>query len=82
MTSLKNCRSCGLMLPISDFNRRADSRDGHDWYCRKCHARMHAAWRERVDKTDPGSRDVKLTEMLRTSVLERYDVDYGNIGLR
>ena len=82
MGDLKVCRSCGLLLPISDFNRRADSHDGHDWYCRKCHARMHAAWRERVDKTDPRVRDVKQTAMLRSSAMERFDAEYGIIDLR
>ena len=81
MDDYKVCRSCGLLLPLSGFNRRADSHDGHDWYCRKCHARMHAAWREKVDKTDPVSRDVKLTGMLRSSVMERIGADHAIIGV-
>lgn len=33
----KQCKKCGRTLPLSEYNRMANSIDGHSSTCKKCH---------------------------------------------
>jgi hypothetical protein len=35
----KVCRKCGQELPISEFSRKATSKDGLQCYCKKCNSK-------------------------------------------
>lgn len=36
----KVCRKCGQELPISEFSRKASSKDGLQCYCKKCNSKV------------------------------------------
>lgn len=33
---VKECKKCGQLVPVERFNRRSDSKDGLQSYCRTC----------------------------------------------
>lgn len=47
----KVCRKCGQELPISEFTRKASSKDGLQCYCRKCNSKVTTEYaRKRREK--------------------------------
>ena len=42
----KVCKDCKLILPLSNFFKRSDTRDGHGPYCKQCHIARNRAWRK------------------------------------
>ena len=36
----KQCKECGRILPVSEFNKRASAKDGYQEYCRCCQKRQ------------------------------------------
>jgi len=40
----KRCAKCKTIKPIIDFNKKAKSSDGYDWYCRKCNKSIWQVW--------------------------------------
>lgn len=47
MEKLKCCTKCGEWKPLSEFTKRTSSPDGHDKWCRVCHAKACRATRAR-----------------------------------
>ena len=41
---MKTCTKCGETKPVSEFNKRAKSRDGLRYHCRSCDKAMNTAW--------------------------------------
>jgi len=77
---LKQCRSCGVEKPLSEFNKDKNRKDGHYPYCKACTAirrskkRYYKKWRE----TNPE----KVKEYRRTGLLRRYGLteeDYNEL---
>lgn len=60
----KACTKCGQIKPLSEYQKRRDSKDGHAHWCRACQsaydqerkARKAERWRERY-ATDPEFRE-------------------------
>lgn len=47
----KVCRKCGQELPISEFTRKASSKDGLQCYCKKCNSKATSEYaRKRREK--------------------------------
>jgi hypothetical protein len=46
---MKTCSKCGETKPLTEFSKRVNSNDGHDYWCKACHVKQH---RERKAK-DP-----------------------------
>lgn len=73
----KACTRCGQVRPLSDFQKRADSQDGHAHWCKACQAtydrqnrdRKNARHHERYT-TDPAYR-----EKTKARKRERYATD-------
>lgn len=40
----KKCSECGRVLPISEFHKKKDSKDGYQAMCRSCKAEYGKAW--------------------------------------
>lgn len=40
----KECKTCHLVKPLTDFSLRADNADGHHSMCRQCRAAQAAAY--------------------------------------
>lgn len=38
----KTCSLCGRLLPLSDFYKNANTKDGHDPYCKECRKKRNA----------------------------------------
>lgn len=36
MAKVKKCPKCNKVLPVTSFNKRTDSKDGLQGYCRNC----------------------------------------------
>ena len=47
----KICLGCKSRLPITEFNKRASSRDGMQTKCRPCHSKVKVIGRDRRKKT-------------------------------
>ena len=43
---MKNCKQCGEVKPLDDFNKTKANKDGHHSYCRVCHNATSRHWRE------------------------------------
>ncbi len=39
--AMKRCTKCGRVLPISEFSKTPNSKDGHHWQCKDCMAEYH-----------------------------------------
>jgi 5-methylcytosine-specific restriction endonuclease McrA len=60
----KACTRCNQIKPLSEYQKRASSPDGHAWHCKACQsvydqerkARKAERWRERY-ATDPAFRE-------------------------
>lgn len=37
--TMKKCKQCGEVKPISMFNKQAKAKDGHMAHCKSCHAK-------------------------------------------
>lgn len=47
----KVCRKCGQELPISEFSRKASSKDGLQCYCKECNSKASTEYaRERRER--------------------------------
>lgn len=44
----KTCTKCGELLPVDQFAKKTNSKDGYQSWCRKCTADTHKARRERI----------------------------------
>lgn len=45
--NLKGCPSCNRALPLSEFNRDSNRKDGKSPYCRSCNAKRCREWASR-----------------------------------
>lgn len=45
----KKCRKCGQLLVVSEFSKRAGSRDGLQDWCKSCNASHYQENRKRID---------------------------------
>lgn len=36
----KRCTKCGRVLPVSEFNKKANSKDGLQYHCKECQSRL------------------------------------------
>jgi hypothetical protein len=45
-TGFKECSSCHQLKPITDFNKKSNSKDGHQYYCRDCSAAKNRQHRD------------------------------------
>lgn len=43
-TRTKKCSECGRVLPISEFHKKKNSKDGYQAMCRSCKAEYGKAW--------------------------------------
>lgn len=41
---MKRCGQCGKVLPISEFHKKKNSKDGYQAMCRSCKAAYGKAW--------------------------------------
>lgn len=53
-TMAKQCKKCGKMKELADFNKNAAVDDGHERTCRECTKEIQAAGRERRRKERHG----------------------------
>lgn len=54
----KLCKKCGRTLPVSEFNKNKQSKDGLHCYCRECHNAMtHASYLKRKAKANIEKHD-------------------------
>jgi transcription elongation factor Elf1 len=81
----KRCCTCGDVWPLSNFNRRAQSSDGHQARCRDCSRKWYVANKERhiaaAARRKARVRDelrAKLAEYLRSHAC----VDCGESDIR
>lgn len=58
----KTCPDCGWTKPLSDFTKRAVSKDGHAGQCKPCYNARVQAWRDRNrDKVNAAARRYRST---------------------
>lgn len=48
MNEQKICNKCNIIKPISNFNRKLDSKDGYQLFCRQCIIRYKKIYQEYI----------------------------------
>lgn len=75
MLNTKKCYCCKIEKPLSQFNKRTKSKDGFDWWCKKCSCIKQKEYRH--------NHPLKIKEIDRTKHLKkRYGittVDYNKM---
>jgi len=85
----KICKGCNQLLPISEFQKKAGSRDGYNNKCKICTNKDRLEWRHNTGRSKTPSRthawNVRLGNEIGEKVAARYFVEpiqmpYNNPG--
>lgn len=58
----KQCNKCTQDLPLSEFGKRADSEDGHNWICKRCRSEAAKNKRGRYRTDSPTTKHKLITQ--------------------
>jgi len=70
MSQMKHCKHCDRELPLSNFSKHKNSKDGLNFYCRDCVSEKGKIYRERV-KNDPSYIYSQLKSRIKHSEIHR-----------
>lgn len=70
---MKRCPDCDETKPLSEFNRKARSKDGRQTYCRACHTLRRETWESHNDGRREASR--RRSRLMRTFGITPEDYD-------
>jgi len=78
---VKNCNKCQISKPLSEFSRRADSKDGYRNQCQQCLNSIKALWKRNnpeVCRTyNTTWRKNNPQKVLKSSMRCHYKKEYG-----
>jgi len=78
---VKTCNKCQISKPLSEFDKRADSKDGHRNQCRQCLNSIKSLWKRNNPEVCKNYntlwRKNNPQKVLKSSMQSHYKKEYG-----